>query len=240
MIKSNNVWVNMQYKKYPLTLKRILAISSIYFILDKLVIVPFIVNLALLNNQNLETLPVEYHFLANLILLLPCFFLSYPLLKNETEWNNKRMFTSLFYLIISLLVLNILFSVLLNFFNIPIDSSNQTGLNQISDDNPLLFIVMVSFMGPLLEEIVFRGVIFRGMREHFHFIPSALFSSLLFGFMHVSAAVFTGNIMEIVYIFLYGGIGFIFCLMYEYNKTIFASIYLHSIYNFISTILMFI
>ncbi|PWT87915.1 MAG: hypothetical protein C5B54_11500 [Acidobacteria bacterium] len=58
-------------------------------------------------------------------------------------------------------------------------------INKLAQQNTsgLLFTVMV--IAPLTEELIFRGVIFEGLRERYHIITALLLSSLLFGLAHI-------------------------------------------------------
>jgi len=56
--------------------------------------------------------------------------------------------------------------------------SSGTGLR-------ILAVLTVGFVAPLAEEIVFRGVTYRGLRRRLGFIPAAALSAFLFSLAHV-------------------------------------------------------
>lgn len=78
---------------------------------------------------------------------------------------------------------------------------------------PLLF-------APILEEILFRGVIFKN-DEKLGFVFASVTSSLLFGFWHQTLS----------QIFLASVLGFVSCYLYKETKSIFPSMLLHFINN---------
>lgn len=230
----------MQYKKYPLKPISIIGILTIYFIIDYFVVSPAMIHLAFYLDPNAKNIAIEYQIVSMLLVLIPCLILAYPLFKVEKDIDTRRLINSLWILIVCLITLNVLFSYVMMLFDLPLSTLNQNTLIHLSKENKYLFLLMAAVLAPLLEEVVFRGVIFRFLRNHTTFIISACITGFIFGFMHIFVAVLLGNYNELFYIILYGGIGMIFCFMYEYNKSIFACVYLHALYNFISALTIFL
>ncbi|NBK98982.1 MAG: CPBP family intramembrane metalloprotease, partial [Erysipelotrichia bacterium] len=63
--------------------------------------------------------------------------------------------------------------------------------------------------------------------------------SFLFGFVHVMSSLLIGQYNDLIYLFLYAGLGFILAYAYEYNKSIYACIILHMAYNFMGCATLF-
>lgn len=107
---------------------------------------------------------------------------------------------------------------------------------------PIYAIPTIVFMGPFLEEIVFRY----GFRKAFtKKIPYALFCGLVFGLLHVitafdSVAAILPNIKEVLFLIPYGSLGFFFACSYYDTKNIFSSIIPHMLHNTLSVILILI
>ncbi len=80
---------------------------------------------------------------------------------------------------------------------------------------------------PAAEEVIFRGLGFRGMREKMGFFASALWSSALFACWH-------GNVVQGIYGFC---MGFVFSWAMERDDTIFAPILMHMVANLVSVAL---
>jgi membrane protease YdiL (CAAX protease family) len=77
------------------------------------------------------------------------------------------------------------------------------------------------FLAPLAEEFVFRGLLFRWLRQRFAFWPAALISAALFGFAHI-------NIDQIAIAAL---LGLPLAWLYERSRSLAAAILMHQTYN---------
>lgn len=82
--------------------------------------------------------------------------------------------------------------------------------------NNMVFIFATTIAGPIMEEFVFRRVIFGSLEKRFGFLIPALLSSLLFAFAHNDG-----------HYLLYAGLGFLFCGMYRYSGRIWTSMITH-------------
>lgn len=91
-------------------------------------------------------------------------------------------------------------------------------------------IIATAVAAPIVEELLFRGLLFKRMRNHLKFVPSALISSLIFGIIH-------GNAVQFLYAFL---IGLLLAFVYEKFKTVAAPIIFHAGANLISVIVTFV
>ncbi|MCL2522368.1 MAG: CPBP family intramembrane metalloprotease [Erysipelotrichales bacterium] len=103
-------------------------------------------------------------------------------------------------------------------------ADNQLALEEMFNAGYVVpFFIFVVILAPILEEIVFRKIIF-------HFIPhdilAILVSAFLFGMLHV---VMTG---DFIHVFPYLLMGLIFGWIYvHFKKNIYAAIFLHTINN---------
>ncbi|RDI37921.1 CPBP family intramembrane glutamic endopeptidase [Falsibacillus pallidus] len=103
---------------------------------------------------------------------------------------------------------------------IKIGSKNTETIINIIEAAPIVIFVS-SVVGPILEEIVFRKIIFGSLYERFSFFPSALISSLIFGIAH----------FEPIHIILYTAMGFTFAFLYIRTKRIIVPIVAHVTMN---------
>lgn len=115
-------------------------------------------------------------------------------------------------------------------------SVNQSLIIDAFRESPLVIGSSIIIYAPIVEEIVFRGALFRGLRNRFSFIYSALISSLGFGFIHVFDSLIIGNYIDLWYLLTYSALGFVFCYSYEKNKTIYAPMLLHFMNNLLGLI----
>lgn len=99
-------------------------------------------------------------------------------------------------------------------------SKNTEAILQIIELYPIVLLV-TSIVGPILEEIVFRKIIFGELHKRFNFIISALVSSLIFAAAH----------NEFEHILLYTAMGFTFAYLYVRTKRIIVPIFAHVAMN---------
>jgi membrane protease YdiL (CAAX protease family) len=94
------------------------------------------------------------------------------------------------------------------------------------DITPL--IVAVAILAPLVEEPIFRGFLYGGLRQHMSETKAGIISSLVFGAAHMSLQ----NFLPLV------AIGFTFCIAYERSKSLLSSMIAHSLWNLAETLLL--
>ena len=97
------------------------------------------------------------------------------------------------------------------------------GLIQLSP----LVIIITSIIGPILEEIVFRKILFGTLYKRLNFFLSGLISSLIFSIAHG----------EPEHLILYGAMGFTFAFLYVKTKRILVPISAHVAMNTIVVLL---
>lgn len=118
-----------------------------------------------------------------------------------------------------------------------INSENQALINTITVAHPIVMTITTVILAPILEEVVFRGMIFGWLYEInpklAHFI-----SAFIFGFIHVMLAIMNGNVGEWVQIFSYFFMGFVLSYLYEKRNNIYVPILTHSMNNLISMLLI--
>lgn len=96
-------------------------------------------------------------------------------------------------------------------------SENTMAIMEIARSNAL-FILIPAIVAPILEEIIFRKIIFGTFYKRMNFFFAALLSALIFGFIH----------MEPVHILMYATMGFIFAFLYVKTKRIIVPILAHA------------
>ncbi|MCH5265611.1 MAG: CPBP family intramembrane metalloprotease [Lachnospiraceae bacterium] len=86
---------------------------------------------------------------------------------------------------------------------------------------PAVMLFMVCLLGPLAEEMIFRGMIYGKLRRAFSLWPAAWISGLLFGIFHM-------NLVQGIYATLFG---VILAYIYERTQTIWGCTLLHCVFN---------
>lgn len=111
-------------------------------------------------------------------------------------------------------------------FGAPNKSPNTERLMKVANEIPL-FIILISIVGPILEEFVFRKVIFGELynilkgNKTLRFLVAAIVSSIIFSAAHGDPSFFM----------IYFGMGFIFAALYTYTKRIWVPILVHIMQN---------
>jgi uncharacterized protein len=107
-----------------------------------------------------------------------------------------------------------------NMLGIEMGSENTEQIINLIERFPIIILVS-SVLGPILEEIVFRKVIFGSLHKRFGFFLSALISSVIFALAH----------FEPEHVILYSAMGFTFAFLYVKTKRIMVPIFAHVAMN---------
>ena len=109
---------------------------------------------------------------------------------------------------------------------IEMGSENTEQIVGLIQTTPLIIFV-TSIIGPILEEIVFRKVIFGSLYKRLNFFFAGLISSLIFSIAHG----------EPEHLILYGAMGFTFAFLYVKTKRILVPIFTHVAMNTIVVVI---
>lgn len=145
---------------------------------------------------------------------------------SKVEWKSTVQ------LIVSFFMVGIVFSYLSDFAVRLMTGDNINAYNPIrgiivtaiSTHNPFFMLcvaMLTCLLGPIFEEILFRGILFAWLRTRMNFVYAGLISSTIFGIAHGDMGAF----------FVYIGMGMLFALIFEKSKTLYAPIALHMIWN---------
>ncbi|WP_026678652.1 CPBP family intramembrane glutamic endopeptidase [Fictibacillus gelatini] len=118
-------------------------------------------------------------------------------------------------------------SIELKVLGINPQSENTNQLVAIAGYTPY-FIVVTSIIGPILEEIIFRKIIFGSLYNRFNFLIAGLISSLVFAAVH-------GDFKHLL---VYTMMGFVFAFLYVKTKRILVPIVAHASMNTLVFILV--
>jgi uncharacterized protein len=130
---------------------------------------------------------------------------------------------------VALSVLSVYFFIL--FQKLDLFESSLMGyyelLEQLLEGNLLILILSVGLIVPLVEEVIFRELVFNELRKNMSVHGALIIQAVLFGIFHMQVvqgifAVLTGILLGLVYIWL---------------KTIWAPIILHSFVNISSIVI---
>lgn len=96
----------------------------------------------------------------------------------------------------------------------------------IVSGNPLIAILTVAVFGPIIEEILFRGIIFNSIEKLKKGIAPIIISSILFGLCHMIS-------VQIVYTFF---MGIVVAIVYSKTRNLIYPIIIHIVNNLLSAI----
>ena len=130
------------------------------------------------------------------------------------------------YLLLGYIILymsDFLFSYLLS------PSSNQISLNETVEmmgrQELPYFLLMVCFIGPITEELIYRGVLMTTFFKNSPWYGDVLLSAIIFGYIHIDFA------LTPLAFFIYASGGVILALLYRKTHSLYYPILLHILIN---------
>ena len=108
-------------------------------------------------------------------------------------------------------------------------SSNQISLNEtiemIGRQELPYFLLMACFIGPIAEELIYRGVLMTTFFKNSPWYGDVLLSAIIFGYIHVNFA------LTPLAFFIYASGGLILALLYRMTKNLYYPILVHILIN---------
>ena len=108
----------------------------------------------------------------------------------------------------------------MNVLGIDPGSENTEMLIEVAKASPI-FIIVTSIIGPILEEIVFRKVIFGSLYKRFNFWIAGILSSVIFAAIH----------FDFSHLLIYTAMGLTFAFLYVKTKRLIVPIIAHMTMN---------
>lgn len=87
----------------------------------------------------------------------------------------------------------------------------------------ILVFTLATIWAPITEELIFRGALFRHLRGRLHWTVAALFSAVLFAYLHSYGPLMVAPLIAL---------GFMFAFMREWRGSIIAPMTAHFLHNF--------
>ncbi len=113
-------------------------------------------------------------------------------------------------------------------------ASNEAQNREILSELPIISVITMVFMGPILEELLFRKNFKNAFNNKQLFLICTAF---LFGLAHVINFL-DNSLLEILYILPYSSLGYFFAKAYYETDCIFTSITCHMLHNGLSIFLI--
>lgn len=119
------------------------------------------------------------------------------------------------------------------------ESANEAAISQQAQSNFALIAITTIILAPLVEELFFRGIIFRSFSKY-NVVLGVVVSSLFFGFVHIYQALFAGDVSQLYYLIQYGGMGLVLAWVYVTRRNILSAVFVHLLNNAVSIAMMWI
>ena len=206
------------------------SIASILFLIILSNIIA-VIRPEILNNINIATIITA---ICNYVLPLPILlFLMRKLDSTEIKKNNLGFKTFLKYLCITFTLMwigNITGTIITNLLSFTIQNDIANPIQNLINSTDLwLNLILISLIGPIFEEIIFRKILIDRTIKYGP-LASILVSAIIFGLIH-------GNLNQFCYTILVGGF---FAYVYIKTGQIKYSIGLHIILNMLGSVLSMI
>ena len=140
-----------------------------------------------------------------------------------------------------------------------INNANQTSLDALAKESPLIFILLVCLVAPVIEELIFRYYLYKPLenthrwwhldanaelstsQRRVNFVIALVISTVLFSAIHLSSSLLSHTLAtDIKTLPLYLIPSLLFGIMYYKTKHVATPIITHITYNCITAALMFL
>jgi hypothetical protein len=98
------------------------------------------------------------------------------------------------------------------------------------------FVVAVVVIAPITEELLFRGLLFRSLRDRYGFLIGAFASAIFFGLLHSGAGAVADVVLLQVSI---GLLGVGLAGVYEWRGNLVANVAAHATFNLVTVLAVF-
>lgn len=129
-------------------------------------------------------------------------------------------------------VYTVVLTAINSFFKVDANQAQELGFDHVvGTTNLLLTFASLVILPPIVEEIMFRGFLYGGLRSKLHFIPAALITSVIFAVPHSAES--SQGILWIAAIDTFS-LSLVLCYLREKTGAVYAGIGLHAIKNAIA------
>ena len=202
---------------------KIIKWPLMYFLFQFILI--FLLSYYYVSNGNDVNLFNDYLSTKQIYIALIVAIIFIPLLINDYKKYKKQTNTKInyFYLIILGVILSLMYNVFAYYLNFALKTS-------LFDNNSNVAVTLLStgILGPIIEELMFRGIIYNELKSKYSNMKSILITTIFFAIIHI-------NIIQILYALI---IGFILIFVYEKYNNIKAPIILHMASNITTTLFL--
>ena len=157
---------------------------------------------------------------------------SFNFFKGNLKENLIKIFKNFGWLFLANMVINIIFVYV---FKITETSENQVQIEAMIRGNVVAMFLSTVVFAPIVEELVFRGVLYQNLRSKKGYFLPMLFSVLIFGSMHLISGLMAGNgLFEFVYLIQYAAMALFMISAMEDTNNICGAMGVHFFNNFLA------
>ncbi len=202
---------------------KIIKWPLMYFLFQFILI--FLLSYYYVSNGNDVNLFNDYLSTKQIYIALIVAIIFIPLLTNDYKKYKKQTNTKInyFYLTILGVILSLMYNVFAYYLNFVLKTSLFDNSNNIA-----ITLLSTGILGPIIEELMFRGIIYNELKSKYSNMKSILITTIFFAIIHI-------NIIQILYALI---IGFILIFVYEKYNNIKAPIILHMASNITTTLFL--
>ncbi|MHB8097663.1 MAG: CPBP family intramembrane glutamic endopeptidase [Erysipelotrichaceae bacterium] len=149
---------------------------------------------------------------------------------NELADNPGKVFKTIITTLPMMLLGSIVLNYLITTFTGQAEAQNQTEIIGLFEQAPYLIIIQALLYAPIVEEIMFRGLVFGGLSKK-SMVFAVIVSSSLFGLAHVYNSILSGNFADLWFFPTYALLGYFLNRAYIKSGSIVSSMALHFLNN---------
>lgn len=140
----------------------------------------------------------------------------------EFTMYKKQPAVKYLYVILFGVIISLAYNSLFELFSVSEISDGFNSVSSAIESSPVIWQILATVVAaPVVEELVFRGLIYKRLRRHYNAVLCALVSSIVFGITH-------GNIVQFLYAFI---VGMALAYVFEKYNNLWAPILLHAMAN---------
>ncbi|RAS75735.1 CPBP family intramembrane glutamic endopeptidase [Priestia endophytica] len=167
--------------------------------------------------SELVTANVYWTIISFILALIITLLLLRPDMNMRKKYNWSKLITwAILGVFMALLAQGIASNIETNVFGVNPESENTQNIMRLVEVVPLL-IAVVSIIGPILEEVVFRKIIFGSLYGRSNFFIAAIISSFIFALVH----------QDFSHLLVYMAMGLTFAFLYVKTSSILVPIFAH-------------
>lgn len=226
---------------HALSLPRVIALLVHYFVGYMYVYGIVISRITLAIDPNAKMILPSLQIATYVFTIVIALLLAWTVIKQgynkfkEAPLQNIKLIIGL---AVVLLCVNVTLSMVVSLISNSNGSNNQEVIRQASNVVPMITLLSTCIAAPLVEECVFRGGVYGYLRKKTNFIVAIIVSSILFGSIHFVDTLLIGDFSDIIYLFVYAGLGVVLAFSYEKSNSILVPFGIHFLNNAISMIAM--